>query len=105
MVGLGPAQFKKNSFSKIVIVFCVFFTKFCLVFGWYFYTKKNTNPILKYLVFVKTSKIQKTNLKKEEEKKKKHKKIGEETVRTVIVGTSTVASSCVLPPPPPLPAP
>jgi hypothetical protein len=35
----GPIN-KKNFFSKIVIVFRVFFTKFCLVFGWYFYTKK-----------------------------------------------------------------
>jgi len=35
----GPIN-KKNFFSKIVIVFRVFFTKFFLVFGWYFYTKK-----------------------------------------------------------------
>jgi len=63
MVGPGPTQLKKKfPFQKIVIVFRDFFTKFCFVFGWYFYTEKNTNLVLKYLVFVKTSKIQK-NLK------------------------------------------
>jgi hypothetical protein len=58
---------KKNPFWKIVIVFLVFFTKFRLVFGWYFYTEKNTNPVFKFLVFVKTSKIQK-NLKNRKKK-------------------------------------
>jgi hypothetical protein len=41
MVGPGPTQLKKKfPFQKIVIVFRDFFTKFCFVFGWYFYTEK-----------------------------------------------------------------
>ena len=55
MSGPSPAQSKKNIFRKI----CDFPAYFLLNFGSYqlvFLYRKNTNPVLKYLVFVKTLK-------------------------------------------------
>jgi hypothetical protein len=63
-----PNSKKKFPFSKIVIVFHVFFTKFCLVFGCYFLLKKiqirysNSWFSSKLPKYKKTWKIEKKNV-------------------------------------------
>jgi len=69
--GLGSTQFffckRKNQkyFFGILQFSRVFFMSFWLISGSIFMLLKIQNPILKYPIFVKTSKIQKDNLKKE----------------------------------------
>jgi energy-converting hydrogenase Eha subunit F len=66
MVGRVRSSKKKCMFKILWFprVYC--FTLFCLILVCFFcHLKKNTNPILKYPVFVKTSKNTKKQLKKE----------------------------------------
>jgi len=69
--GAGLAHFKKKIkekkyFSIFIISPCVLFYAVLFNLSLFFLSfLKNTNPVLKYLVFVKTSKNTKKNLKRE----------------------------------------